>query len=132
MVRDGKVTGHGVPGAPRGGGAIPGMDVDRVDQVHRPADGQQHPWTSDPLGVETRPAMMDVTTFERPWEDVAGPNTGEHGMILPPDHPIEGEQQHQAVYPVAPIQRDEPASWAEPLIRRGGPAPEGEPIPGAS
>lgn len=131
MVRDGKVTGRGVPAAPRGGGPVPGLQTDRVEEVHRPASGQQVAEPGDPLGVESRPAMMDVTTFERPWPAEIV-NDGSHGQIAPPDHASEGEQDTTAVYPVAPIHRSEPASWADPLIMSGGPAPEGEPIPGVT
>lgn len=125
-----KVTGHGIDGAPEGGPVVPGADVDRVEHVHRHADGQQRHWLTEPLGVETRPAMMDNAAYERPWPPEPY-NTGQHGVILPPVHASEGDQQHQMVYPTAPMVRREPGSWAEPLMREGGPTPPGgEPIPG--
>lgn len=125
----GKVTGHGEPAAPPGGPRVPGQDVDRVEHEWRGPDGQQTPWLAEPLGVESRPALMDNASYERPWP--AEPyNTGQHGVILPPTHVSEGEQQHQLVYPMAPMMRREPGSWAEPLMREGGPEPIDEPIPG--
>lgn len=125
-MRQGKVTGHGIPAAPQGGPRVPGGDPDQmvtVDQA-RDAAGQLDGWVDPPLGVESRPPRMRTFHYERPWEGIGAlRNDGSHGVILPPNTPpIEGEQQPQMVYPAAPMVRRPPGSWAEPLMREGGPA----------
>jgi hypothetical protein len=129
--RQGNVTGAGVPAAPEGGPRVPGGDPGMATSVpvDRAATGPQDDWLAVPLGVESRRPRMRTYHYQRPWP-LPLANSGEHGQVQPPEHPREGDQQAQMIYPTSPIVRRPPGSWDEPLQQEGGPAPGGMPRPG--
>ena len=129
--RQGNVTGSGIPGAPQGGPRVPAGDPGMATSVpvDRTATGPIDHWVSVPLGVESRRPRMRTYHYQRPWP-LPLHNSGLHGQVQPPEHPREGDQQAQMIYPTSPIVRRPPGSWDEPLQQEGGPQAARMPAPG--
>jgi hypothetical protein len=129
--RQGGVIGSGIPAAPQGGPLVPQGNPDMATSVpvDRSAAGPQDDWLNVPLGVESRRPRMRTFHYQRPWP-LPISNSGEHGVIAPPEHAQEGAQYPQMVYPFSPLVRRPPGAWDEPLQLEGGPQAGDMPRPG--